>query len=177
MEFDRDKFRELVVYVSQRLEDDRSFGDTKLNKALYFVDFFGYSHLGQPVTGARYQKQENGPLARALLPVRDELVEEGAVTVEMRPAGTRQRRVTTSRRGADMSRFTEEEIELIDDIIEQLRGYTAVAVSAISHQNSPGWQLAELGEDIPYETALIARDRASSDVRRRGQQLAAKYSW
>jgi hypothetical protein len=65
---DRDKFRELVIYVADRLADDTSFGDTKLNKVLHFVDFFGNSHLGHAVTGATYQKAEHGPLARALLP-------------------------------------------------------------------------------------------------------------
>jgi len=177
VEFDRDKFRELVIYLAHQLADDRSFGDTKLNKALYFVDFFGYSHLGRAVTGARYQKQKNGPLARPLLPIREELVEEGAVRIEMRPAGKRQRRVTEPRRDADRRHFIEAEIELIDDVIEQLKGLTAVAVSHISHENSPGWLLAHLGEDIPYETALIARDHASSEVRRRGQDLATKYGW
>ena len=175
--FDRDKFRELVIYIAGQLEDDHSFGDTKLNKILYFVDFFGYSHLGRPVTGASYQKQPKGPLARALLPVRDELEHEGAVSVEMRPAGGVKRRVTTPLRGADMSRFTEQEIELVDSIIDQLRGYTATAVSRISHANSPGWRLAEIGEEIPYETALIAREPMPVDVRRRGEELAAKFGW
>jgi hypothetical protein len=177
MEFDRDKFRELVVYVSERLAEDPSFGDTKLNKVLYFVDFLGYSHLGHAVTGARYQKERHGPLARPLLPVRQELEQEGAVHVEMRPAGTRTRRVTTPLRGADMSHFSMEEVELIDSIIDQLRGHSAVAVSRISHQNSPGWQLAEIGEDIPYATALIARDPAPPEIRRRGQELAERFGW
>lgn len=177
MAFDREKFRELVSYVSQRLADDRTFGDVKLNKILYFVDFFGYSHLGRPVTGAEYHKQLMGPLARPLLPVRQELEQEGAVAVEMRPAGSMQRRVTAPLREPDMSRFNEDELQLIDDVIGQLRGYSAEAVSRISHRNSAGWQMAEIGEAIPYETALIARDRTPNEVRHRGQELAARFGW
>src|SRR4051794_2460574 len=47
--FNRDKFRELILYIAEQTEDDPSFGDTLLNKVLYWSDFRGYSELGQPV--------------------------------------------------------------------------------------------------------------------------------
>jgi len=50
-EVNQDKFRELVLYLSEKSQDDKKFGATKLNKILYFCDFGSYVKLGQPVTG------------------------------------------------------------------------------------------------------------------------------
>ena len=175
--FERDKFRELLVYIAERSADDPYFGDTKVNKALYWIDFFGYSNLGRPVTGAKYTKQPRGPLASALLPVRDELVAEGAVQVEARQVGDFSARVTAALRPADRSLFSAEELELADSIIDQLKGRWAVTVSAASHQQSPGWNLVEMGDEIPYSTALISMEPVSDQTEERLRETAARFGW
>lgn len=172
--YDKQKFRELVVYIAERSADDPRFADTKLIKLLYFCDFFAYSHLGHPMTGARYQKLEHGPAPRALLPVRTELQREGAVAVEDR--GDR-RRVTVALRSANTKLFTSDELGLVEELLHLLRNETATSISALSHVNSPGWRLAEMGEDIPYQTALVARDRPTPAVIDRGRELALEFDW
>lgn len=174
--YDKEKFRELLLYIAEKSADDPRFGDTKLNKLLYFSDFFAYSHLGRPITGARYQKLEWGPAARALIPVRRELESEGALRVEER-GDEPKRKVTVPLRTPNKSVFTEEELSLVDELLDLLRDATATSISAISHTNSPGWQLVDLQDDIPYETALIARDRPTSEVLERGRELADRYGW
>lgn len=176
-QFERDKFRELIVYIAQKTADDSTWGDTKLNKVLYWADFFGFSHLGHPVTGARYQKLPNGPAPRALKPVREELVEEGAVQTEMKPAGAVKRRRTTSLRDPDLSLFSSDELELVDSLIDQLWGKTAAEVSDLSHTQSVGWQIVDLYDDIPYETALVSMEPPSDDTLALGRKLAAERGW
>jgi hypothetical protein len=168
-----EKFRELILFVADRCAEDGSFGDTHLNKILFFSDAYALQHLGQPITGARYQKLERGPAARALLPVRDELVTGGDAVVEM--VGTR--RVTRALRKPDMTRFSADEVELVERVIGLFRGEWAVHVSDTSHQLSPGWNLVEVGEDIPLETQLIATAAPSPSVLERGRELAARYGW
>jgi hypothetical protein len=175
--FERDKFRELLVYIAERSADDPYFGDTKVNKALYWIDFFGYSHIGHPVTGAKYTKQPRGPLASPLLPVRQELVAEGALRVEERRVGDFSARVTAALRRANTALFSKEELELADSIIDQLKGRWAVTVSAVSHKQSPGWNLVEMGEEIPYSTALISTDPVSDQTEERLRETAARLGW
>src|SRR3990170_6654722 len=79
--FQRDKFKELVLYLSERSETDPNFGETKLNKLLYYIDFLAYRELGQPVTGARYQKLKWGPAATALLPIQQEMEAKGELVI------------------------------------------------------------------------------------------------
>jgi hypothetical protein len=175
--FDRNKFRELLVYIAERSADDPYFGDTKVNKALYWIDFHGYCQLGRPVTGARYTKQPRGPLATALLPVRDELVAEGALQVEERQVGDYAARITAPLRSADTSMFSEDELELADSVINRLKGRWAVTVSAVSHQQSPGWNLVQDGEEIPYSTALISTEPLSGETTERLREAAARLGW
>jgi hypothetical protein len=85
--YDPEKFRELVVYVASKFEDDPPLGDVKLNKILYFSDFLTYNRLGSPITGARYQKQKLGPIAVPLLMAREQLIAQNAVAARAKKKG------------------------------------------------------------------------------------------
>lgn len=174
-QYDEDKFRELVLYVAHRCADDPNFGDTRLNKVLFFSDAFALQHLGQPITGARYQKLKYGPAPRALLPVRREMEAQGDVRIEKR--GDPARTVTVPLRGADMSLFSEAELELVDEVVNVFANRTATLVSHLSHLNSPGWNLVEMNEDIPLESQLISNKAPPPAVLERGRELAERFGW
>jgi uncharacterized phage-associated protein len=152
--FNRNKFKELILYVSEKCEPDPSFGNTKLAKVLYYCDFIAYVELGKPITGASYQRLPYGPAPKSLLPVRKEMEQQGEVFLrEASRYGYRQIR-PIARRRADLREFTGEEIALVDAVIDTLWELDASQVSRLSHKDL-GWQLAEEGETIPYETAFI----------------------
>jgi hypothetical protein len=171
--FERDKFRELIVFVAGRCADEPSFGDTYLNKVLFFSDALALQTYGAPITGARYQKLKHGPAPRALLPIREEMVRDGDVTVEM----VGDRRVTRAEREADPSLFSADELGLVDQVIDAFRGLWAVHVSDLSHELSPGWNLVETGEDIPLESQLISTAPVPKTTLQRGRELAERYGW
>src|ERR1039458_8064113 len=77
MEFDPEKFTELVLYVADQSADDPGFGATKLNKILFFSDFLSYAQRGKSITGAVYQKLPYGPAPRPLVPIQEQLVASG----------------------------------------------------------------------------------------------------
>src|SRR2546429_6004 len=79
--FDRKKFKELVLYISERSETDPKYGYTKLNKLLFYADFISYRELGHSITGARYQALEWGPAATAMKPIEDEMLEQGELVI------------------------------------------------------------------------------------------------
>ena len=104
----------MILYIAEKTADDPSFGDTHLNKVLYWADFDAYGSLGRPVTGARYFKLPFGPGAKPLMPICDELAEEGFVEIVEPPAGSYQARKTFAKRPPDTSLFSHEELELVD---------------------------------------------------------------
>lgn len=161
--YDRNKFAELVLYIADQSVDDPNFGGTKLNKILYFSDVLAYAKLGAPVTGAAYQKLKFGPAPRGLLPVRDELEAKGDLAVAPKAAYTPQRVVAL--RKPNLSLFSAEEISLVDHVMKAFSGVGARRVSDFSHEFC-GWQVAQTGEDIPYESFFwgAPEDTTAEDV-------------
>lgn len=171
--YDSTRFRELILYIVDQCADDPYFGDTHLNKVLFFSDAFALQHLGEPITGARYQKLDKGPCAVALVPARREMEAVQDVAVEM----DGWRRVTRPLRTPDTEIFSEDELRLVDEVIALVKGKPAWKVSQESHLNSPGWNLVEEREDIPLETQFISRQKPPAEVLDRGRELAAKFGW
>ena len=73
--------------------------------------------------------------------------------------------------------FSADELKLVDEVIKIISGKWATTVSEESHLNSPGWNLVEVGEDIPLESQLISRSKPPEEVLARGRELAAKLGW
>src|SRR5437763_14359378 len=79
------KFRELLLYISGKCATDPKFGATKLDKILFYSDFFAYANLGKPITGFAYQKLPTGPAARRLLPATKKMIRAGAIVEQEGP--------------------------------------------------------------------------------------------
>ncbi len=69
------RFRELLLYISQKCANDPKFGAVKLNRILFLSDFLAFAHYGEPITDFEYQKLGQGPAPRRLLPVRNQMIE------------------------------------------------------------------------------------------------------
>jgi hypothetical protein len=171
-----EKFRELVLYVSQKCAFDPTFGATKLNKILFYSDFFAFAKSGAPITGAEYQRLRNGPAPRMLLPVRAKMIQEQILGIQEVPlkSGRIQKR-TVGLRQPNLRIFTGDEIAMVDYIIEALSDCDAETVSDISHR-MVGWQIALEGETIPYETVFLSNEPLSEAEILRGQEIAAKIN-
>jgi hypothetical protein len=175
--FNSEKFRELVLYIAEKSEDDPNFGATKLNKLLAFCDFLAYGSLGQPLTGATYEKAEHGPVPRELGAIQQDLVRQQVAAVQMRERfGYPQKRLIALRR-PNLARFTGEEIALVDQIIDELWDHSATKASALSHSALVGWQLAAWGDDIPYTSIFLSPDPPTPADIQRGQELADQHGW
>jgi hypothetical protein len=170
------RFRELIVYIASKSVDDPSFGATKLNKILYHSDFRAFERFGMPLTGAPYFRLKNGPAPRAMVPVRDELVAEGAIELVKRDLGNGyvQHRVIALRNPV-LEHFTADEIALVDEVIRELWPQTATEVSDASHDIR--WRTLENKDDIPYEFAFLSDEPPTPDDVRRTEELIAKYGW
>lgn len=176
IQFDEDRLKELVLYVSNKSSADASFGQVKLNKLLFFADFWAYGAFGKPITGATYEKQRFGPVPRQVKKVQKDLeASEEAVIIKRRhfyPQHT-----TVARREANMSLFEPHEIQLIDEILDVFKNDYAEFISEFSHEISAGWQLATMHEEIPYDSIFLSTEDISEGEIRRGRELAEQYGW
>lgn len=169
------KFAELVLYVAERLRDDRAGGATKLNKVLFFAEFTHLRRHQAVISGCEFQKLAHGPAPRQLLPVRRRMIAAGEAELVTEDFLGRPQQRLIPRRPADRSVFTAAELASIDDVLDQLAGMTGTQVSDLSHQE-PGWRLTEVGETIPHSTAFLDFPQVATPASERlSRQVAAEY--
>jgi hypothetical protein len=152
------KFCELILYVARKSEGDLKFGATKLNKVLFYADFWAHAKLGRSISGQRYRRLDQGPAPRHLMQAVARLERESACAWAERDYYGRAQRRLVALREPDLSGFSGEEISIADEVIDALWDLNASEVSDLSHRFI-GWQLAEEGEEIPYSTTLLGSPR------------------
>ena len=155
---DEEKLRELILYICLKSEGDRYFASTKLNKLLFYSDFFAYLYLGKSMTEQEYQALEKGPAPRQFVPIREKMIEEKELHIRESNSLGKTQKVPVALREPHLSRFNGDEIALVDDIIEQFWNMSATQISEKSHEFL-GWKLMDKGQTIPYSIALIGRNR------------------
>ncbi len=163
------KLAELILFISERSEGDPAFGEEKLIRLLFNVDFSAFRIHKKSVTGQQYEKLFAGPAPKRLGAIRKALVERGELAVrEREPFGSKQNR-TFSLRLADLSEFNADEIALVTKLITQNWGRGSSDVRNISEEIW-GWEKAEDREFIPYEIAFISRRPATAQEWQRALQ-------
>lgn len=110
---------------------------TKMNKLLFYTDFYNYKHTGRGVTGLSYKSIQYG-----FVPLRwDRIysffndIQQEIVRFESGVEGTK----LLSDIMPDMSLFTEKEIESLEKVYERFKSESAASISDISHQEV-AWQ-------------------------------------
>lgn len=159
--FKPQKFRELVLFVAAESETDPHFGATKLNKILYFSDFHAFGLLGTPITGATYVRLDRGPAPRQMLPALREMEREGEIEREERRYFHLQQKRVIARKAPDLSVFSEGELEIVRNVLAELRHMNASQVSALSHLDV-GWQRTPPDGVISYGMVYISNRRPTA---------------
>ena len=165
------KLAELMLYISDRHETDELFGSVRLAKTLFYADFLYYAKTGQSITGERYIRKQNGPMPAALLGTRDQLQRDGSLVVKERFVMGHTQKRPIAVRTPDLSAFTADEISMVEYVLSKLEGQSATEVSDLSHRFE-AWQLAEDGEEIPYQTALISERQPTVEDHAFARELA-----
>jgi hypothetical protein len=148
MEIDYEKFRDLVHYICH-IADRDELGAVKLNKILWYCDIVSYISRGEPITGAVYVKRQLGPVPRDVLSAIEDLVRQGKLIVRDVPCFENSKKEYISLCEPEITRFDASEINLAATIAHHIcHHHTAASISNATHDIV--WELAEIGEEIPY---------------------------
>lgn len=148
------KFRELILYICLKSELDAAFGLVKLYKDLFFADLDAYRNIGHTITGQTYQKLPQGPAPRRAKPVLREMQRADELVIRERAVWSYVQQRPFALREPDLGLFDEREIAITDDVIARYADASAASISDASH-DFLGWQLADIGEDIPFSVAFV----------------------
>jgi hypothetical protein len=153
--FDPRKFRELVLYIAERSTDDRKFGTGKLYKILFFSDLKAFGILSRAITGANYHRLDHGPAPIEGDDVLREMEAEGEIERTKARYLNHPLMKVRPLRSPDHSLFSDEEIEIVDAIVEELRYVAARYSPELSHLER-AWEFAGDHQVIPYGVVYIS---------------------
>lgn len=166
-----EKFKNLVLYIlnSKEYEDG---GIKKLNKMLYFIDFYFYRDHEIMISGMNYAKADMGPIVDNYKEIFSLLASEGFVKRSIE-CGTV---LHSAMCKADLADFTGEEIEHIDGMLDRYGRLLSSDLENISHSQQP-WILTDNnGEIIDPDLALLIDDGAATESEIINDQLRKEIS-
>lgn len=169
----KERLREMMLFISDRCESDPTFGAIKLNKILFFSDFFSFAERGRAITGVPYRKYAQGPVPTVLKRLRDKMAQDGDIAVrKKRYQGGMQDRVVPLRE-PDLGIFDGRDIVMVEEVIEALWGLSGTEVSKLSHDRA--WRNASEGEAIPYEAAFVSDEPLTERDIAIAEDMIAEY--
>ncbi len=155
-----EKFKNLVLYVLSH-EDYKEGGIKKLNKLLYFIDFYFYRDHERLISGVDYAKADMGPVVDQYKLVFGELEKDGVLTSIGNTAYTIYKPLVS----VDLNRFTSEEVDHVGRVLNQYGKLSSSDLELISHQQQP-WLLTEnMGDKIDPDLALLISSDDSEETR------------
>jgi hypothetical protein len=162
--FDQAKFDNLVHYIIWKCPDRNKLGSVKLHKILWKADTGHYVQYGEPISGARYVKRPFGPATDELLSARERLKSKGKIDFwrDHKFAGEYTKDAYEALQPPLASFLTENERKIVDFWINDICfKHTAASISEETHGYA--WDIAEMGEELPMEAALVERGREPDD--------------
>ena len=170
MPYQESKLSELVLYIVQKSEGDRRLGKTKLLKLLAYSDFEAYRRLGASITGATYRKLPYGPAPRQAPEVLEILCAQNKLTERRVDVFHLKQWRYEALQGADLSVFSADQLELVDEVVARFRAHTNKQMADASHRDFVGWELVDELDEIPYRTALLSDDEATAESLAKGRE-------
>lgn len=147
-----EKFKELVLYILNKVGSKPNIGETVIYKLLYFMDFDFYEKYEEQLVGATYIKNRYGPTPVEFKKIVEGMTDKEIVRVKGKYFDFPQTKYLPLRK-PDLSKLKANEIEVIDNVLNKLSDMNANQISDHSHNDVP-WLTTEDGEVIEYESVF-----------------------
>lgn len=148
-----EKFKEVFLYILNKVGSKPNIGETVIYKLLYFIDFDFYEKYEEQLIGATYIKNRYGPTPVELKKIADKMIEdEEIMKVKSNYFEYPQTKYLPLRK-ADLSKLKANEIEVIDNVLNRISDMNANEISNYSHNDVP-WLTTEDGKFIEYESVF-----------------------
>jgi len=147
------KFKQVLLYILNKVGSKPNIGMTVLYKLLYFIDFDYYEKYEEQLIGATYKKNQYGPTPMEFQEIVREMIKGEEITQHKGKYFTYPQNKYLPLIKPDLSKLKDDEIEMIDDVLRRLSDMNASEISEYSHNDVP-WLTTENGEIIEYESVF-----------------------
>lgn len=155
-----EKFKEVFLYILNKVGSKPNIGETVIYKLLYFIDFDFYERYEEQLIGATYIKNQYGPTPIEFKEIVKEMEKEkDLVKVKDRYFRYPQTKYLPLRE-PNLTKLKANETKIIDEILEKLSDMNASQISEYSHNDVP-WLTTENGKKIEYESVFYRTSQYS----------------
>jgi transcriptional regulator with XRE-family HTH domain len=146
------KFKEILLYILNKVGSKPNIGESVLYKLLYFIDFDFYEKYEEQFIGATYIKNHYGPTPKEFIKIIKEMEGKDLIKVKDNYFKYPQTKYL-SKREPDLTLLKAHEIKTIDSVLDRLSDMNAAEISDYSHRDVP-WLTTNNGEIIDYESVF-----------------------
>jgi transcriptional regulator with XRE-family HTH domain len=146
----KEKFKEILLYILNKVGGQPNIGKTVIYKLLYFIDFDYYETYGEQMIGATYIKNTYGPTPRQFLSIVDEMILKDELERVNSTHFDYDQTKYLPHRKPNLTVLNPLELEVAENVLKRLGGMNASQISVYSHGDVP-WAATEDGKDIDYE--------------------------
>ena len=146
------KFKEVLLYILNKIGSKPNIGETVIYKLLYFIDFDYYEKYEEQLIGATYQKNPYGPTPKEFIKIVSLMEGKDLRKIKDEYFKYPQTKYLPLRE-PDLSILSAREINLIDQVINRFADMNATQISEYSHNDVP-WLTTDEGKIIEYESVF-----------------------
>ncbi len=131
------KFAEMVAFFASKVKPMK----TKLNKLLFYSDFYTYCHTGYSMSGMKYRAIQRGPVPSKFHSIFEYLVANGVCAIRDINFGddiVGEQFVAIPDRKFRRELFSDTELDILERIAAKFETYSSRAIVEISHLEK-GW--------------------------------------
>ncbi|MBN1684231.1 MAG: DUF4065 domain-containing protein [Gammaproteobacteria bacterium] len=147
------KFKEVFLYILEKIGARPNIGESVICKIMYFIDFDYYEKYEEQLIGAKYIKNHHGPTPVAFKEIAQQMEKDGDLMRVVKKYFQYDQKKYLPRRHANLSNFSANEKELIDQEIERFKDFSARQMEEYSHKDVP-WIGTNHLQPIDYESAF-----------------------
>ncbi|MCX6138166.1 MAG: Panacea domain-containing protein, partial [Ignavibacteriales bacterium] len=148
-----EKFKEVLLYILDKVGSKANIGETVIYKLLYFVDFDFYEKYEEQLMGAQYIKNRFGPTPVEFAKIVEQMAKEHELEKVKSNYFEHPQTKYLPLRKPNLSKLTAEELTVVEDVLKRLSDMNATQISNYSHDDIP-WKTAKEGSIIEYQSVF-----------------------
>ncbi len=147
------KFKQVLLYILNKVIGKPNVGQTVIYKLLYFIDFDYYELYEEQLMGLRYIKNTYGPTPVDFSKLIRSMEKAGELEEVKTKYFDKDQTKYLPIKNPDLSLLSAQELTHIDKELERLSDKTGKELSAFSHKDIP-WIIAEDKQLIEYDSVF-----------------------
>jgi len=149
-----DKFKEVLLYILDKIWAKPNFCETVLHKILYFCDFDYYETYEEFFVGGKYIKNDFWPTSKELIKIVSDMKNHKEIDIEKKKFSSGNEGIVYKPlRKADLTKITGAEKEVLDNVLSRLWDMSSNKIKEYSHGDLP-WYMTPDKKEIPYESVF-----------------------